>query len=148
MNAKKRMRLYFAGAVLVAAGLCAWLIAWALGDNKIFFHSPSELAALHVRPGVAFRIGGLVAAHSVAHGSGTEVRFTVTDNRRAVPVVFRGMLPALFREGQGVVATGALDAAGTFEATEVLAKHDEKYMPPEVVDALKKSGEWQKGGGQ
>lgn len=145
MSPKKRRRIYFVGAVLVAGGLCAWLIAWALGNNKIFFHSPSEVAALHVQPGVAFRIGGLVAEHSVTQGSGAEVRFAVTDKKHTVPVVFRGVLPALFREGQGVVATGALNAGGTFEATEVLAKHDEKYMPPEVVDALKKSGEWQKG---
>jgi len=146
MTAKKRRRLYFAGAVLVASGLCAWLIAWALGNNKIFFYSPTEVTQLHVQPGVAFRVGGLVAEHSVAHGSGAEIRFVVTDKKVTVPVVYRGVLPALFREGQGVVATGALDAGGTFQATDIMAKHDEKYMPPEVVQALKKSGEWQKGG--
>ncbi|MBV9548251.1 MAG: cytochrome c maturation protein CcmE [Alphaproteobacteria bacterium] len=145
MSPKKRRRLYFAVAVVVAAGGAAWLILSALKDNVIFFRSPSEVAALHVEPGVTFRIGGLVATGSVAHGSGAEVRFTVTDNKDRVPVVFRGVLPALFREGQGVVATGALDASGTFQATDIMAKHDEKYMPPEVVQALKKSGEWQKG---
>jgi cytochrome c-type biogenesis protein CcmE len=146
MNARKRRRLYFAGAIVLASGVAAWLILGALKDNVIFFRSPTEVAALHVQPGVTFRIGGLVAEHSVAHGGGAEVRFTVTDLKQSVPVVFRGVLPALFREGQGVVATGALNEGGTFEASDIMAKHDEKYMPPEVVDALKKSGEWQKGG--
>jgi cytochrome c-type biogenesis protein CcmE len=148
MSPKKRRRLYFAAAILLAAGGATWLILGALKDNVIFFRSPSDVAQLQVKPGVTFRIGGLVEEHSVTHGSGAEVRFAVTDKKDTVPVVFKGVLPALFREGQGVVATGALDRSGTFEATEVLAKHDEKYMPPEVVDALKKSGEWQKGGGQ
>jgi len=146
MSPKKRRRLYFAGAVIVVSGLCAWLISWALGNNKIYFYSPTEVAALHVQPGVTFRVGGLVAEHSVVQGQGAEVKFTVTDKKGTVPVSFNGVLPALFREGQGVIAVGALDAGGTFQATDVLAKHDEKYMPPEVVDALKKSGEWQKGG--
>jgi len=147
MNQKKRRRLYFAAAILLAAGGATWLILGALKDNVIFFRSPTEVAQLHVQPGVPFRIGGLVEQHSVAHGSGAEVRFAVTDGRGTVPVTFKGVLPALFREGQGVIATGALDGSGTFEATEVLAKHDEKYMPPEVVQALKKSGRWQEGGG-
>ena len=148
MSPKKRRRLYFAAAIVLASGGAAWLILGALNDNVIFFRSPTEVTALHVQPGVTFRIGGLVADHSVSHGSGAEIRFTVTDKRVTVPVVYRGVLPALFREGQGVVATGALDDAGTFQATDIMAKHDEKYMPPEVVQALKKSGEWQKGGGQ
>jgi cytochrome c-type biogenesis protein CcmE len=94
---------------------------------------------------VAFRIGGLVAAHSVHRGKDAGVTFTVTDGAAAVPVSYHGVLPALFREGQGVVALGALNDGGTFAATEVLAKHDEKYMPPEVVDALKRSGRWKEG---
>ncbi len=147
MSPKKRRRLYLALALLVAAGGATWLVLAALKDNVMYFRSPSDLAALHVQPGVAFRIGGLVAEHSVTHGSGAEVRFVVTDKKASVPVVFNGVLPALFREGQGVIATGALDDHGAFQASEVLAKHDEKYMPPEVVQALKKSGEWQKGGG-
>jgi cytochrome c-type biogenesis protein CcmE len=146
MSPKKRRRLYFAAAIVLAAGGAAWLILGALKDNVIFFRSPSDVAQRQVQPGVAFRIGGLVVDKSVSHGSGAEVRFAVTDKASTVPVVFNGVLPALFREGQGVVATGALDANGTFEATEVLAKHDEKYMPPEVVQALKKSGRWQEGG--
>jgi len=147
MTPKKRRRLYFAGAIVLASGGAAWLVLGALKDNVMYFHSPSEAAELHVQPGTAFRIGGLVADHSVTHGRGAETRFIVTDKKVSVPVVFDGVLPALFREGQGVIATGALDAGGTFQATDIMAKHDEKYMPKEVVDALKKSGEWQKGGG-
>ena len=99
-----------------------------------------------VSPGIAFRLGGLVEDKSVRHGSGADVTFVVTDGKGTVPVQYTGVLPALFREGQGVVALGALDGNGRFVATEVLAKHDEKYMPPEVVDALKRSGHWQEGG--
>jgi|SRR5665213_2868400 len=146
MNAKKRRRLYFAAAIVVVAGGATWLVLAALKDNVIFFRSPTEVAQLHVQPGTAFRIGGLVALHSVSHGSGAEIRFAVTDGKGTVPVEYKGVLPALFREGQGVVAEGALDTGGTFEASMVYAKHDEKYMPPEVVQALKKSGRWQEGG--
>jgi len=146
MNARKRRRLYFAAAIVLAAGGATWLILGALKDNVIFFRSPTDVAQRQVQPGVPFRIGGLVADKSVSHGSGAEVRFIVTDGKDSVPVEFKGVLPALFREGQGVIATGALNANGTFEANEVLAKHDEKYMPPEVVDALKKSGRWKEGG--
>ena len=142
MTPKKRRRLAFATAILVASTGAAALTITALKDNVLYFYSPSDIAAKHVQPGIAFRIGGLVAAHSVAHGPGAEVRFTVSDGRTSVPVSYRGVLPALFREGQGVVALGALGQNGTFLATEVLAKHDERYMPPEVVDALKRSGRW------
>jgi len=141
---KKRRRLWFAAAILVAGGLGAWAVIWALGSNTMFFRSPTEVQAKIVQPGVAFRIGGLVGKDSIRQGTGAEVHFTVTDGAAVVPVEFHGVLPALFREGQGVVATGALNDSGTFMADEVLARHDEKYMPPEVVDALKKSGEWQR----
>ncbi len=141
---KKRRRLWFAAAILVAGGLGAWAVIWALGSNTMFFRSPTEVQAKIVQPGVAFRIGGLVGNGSIRQGTGAEVHFTVTDGKGTVPVEFYGVLPALFREGQGVVATGALNDGGTFMANEVLARHDEKYMPPEVVDALKKSGEWQR----
>lgn len=146
MNAKKRRRLYFALALLAAGGVLAATIVYELGNNVLYFYSPSDISAKHVAPGVAFRIGGLVEKDSVHHGPGADVRFVVTDGARAVPVEFAGVLPALFREGQGVVATGALDGKGVFDATEVLAKHDEKYMPPEVVAALKRQGRWQEGG--
>src|ERR1700760_310984 len=145
MSPKQRRRFAFAIALIVAGGGAAGLIVYALKDNVLYFYSPSDVAAKHVEPGVAFRIGGLVEKASVRHGAGADVHFVVTDGARAVPVDFEGVLPALFREGQGVVATGALDARGTFNATEVLAKHDEKYMPPEVVAALKRSGRWKEG---
>ena len=145
MNMKKRRRLYFAAALVVAGGVLATAIVYELGNNVLYFYSPSDVAAKHVGSGVAFRIGGLVEKASVHHGGGADVRFTVTDGARAVPIAFDGVLPALFREGQGVVATGALTPDGTFNATEVLAKHDEKYMPPEVVAALKRSGRWKEG---
>ena len=145
MNAKKRRRLYFAAALVGAGAVLATAIVYELGNNVLYFYSPSDLAAKHVEPGVAFRIGGLVEKSSVHHGAGADVRFTVTDGARAVPIEFNGVLPALFREGQGVVATGALQPDGIFNATEVLAKHDEKYMPPEVVAALKRSGRWKEG---
>ncbi len=144
MSPKKRRRLWFAAAIVAAGGVGAWLITLAIGENTMYFQSPTEVAAKSVQPGVAFRLGGLVADKSIRQGTGAEVRFIVTDGKGSVPVEFHGVLPALFREGQGVVATGALNETGTFMANEVLARHDEKYMPPEVVDALKKSGEWQR----
>jgi cytochrome c-type biogenesis protein CcmE len=145
MNAKKRRRLYFAAALVAAGAVLAVAIVYQLGNNVLYFYSPSDIASKHVEPGIAFRIGGLVEKASVQHGAGADVRFVVTDGARKVPVDFAGVLPALFREGQGVVATGALDGSGTFNATEVLAKHDEKYMPPELVAALKRSGRWKEG---
>jgi cytochrome c-type biogenesis protein CcmE len=145
MNAKKRRRLYFAAALVAAGGVLAVAIVYQLGNNVLYFYSPSDIATKHVEPGVAFRIGGLVEKASVHHGSGADVRFVVTDGARTVPVNFEGVLPALFREGQGVVATGAMDGTGTFNASEVLAKHDEKYMPPELVAALKRQGRWKEG---
>ncbi|HEY4941681.1 MAG TPA: cytochrome c maturation protein CcmE [Rhizomicrobium sp.] len=145
MTPKKRRRLAFAVALVAAGAGAAGLVLFALKDNVLYFYSPSDVFAKHVQAGVAFRIGGLVLAHSVSHGAGADVRFTVSDGKANVPVKYRGVLPALFREGQGVVALGALDGAGTFTASEVLAKHDERYMPPEVVDALKRSGRWKEG---
>jgi cytochrome c-type biogenesis protein CcmE len=147
MNSKKRRRLAFALA-LVAAGVGgAALVVTALKDNVLYFYSPSDVIAKHVQPGVAFRIGGLVEAKSLHHGKGTSVTFVVTDGRHSLPVSFNGVLPALFREGQGVVALGQLTDAHVFDASEVLAKHDERYMPPEVVDALKRAGRWKEGSG-
>ena len=145
MTPKKQRRIAFAIALVVAGAGAAALIVGALKDNVLYFYSPSDVAAKHVAPGVAFRIGGLVEQNSVKRGPGADVHFVVTDGTGQVPVAFTGVLPALFREGQGVVAQGSLNTAGTFEAKEVLAKHDEKYMPPEVVDALKRNGRWQEG---
>jgi cytochrome c-type biogenesis protein CcmE len=146
MNARKRRRLMFAGAVVLAGAGGAALVVNALKDNVLYFYSPSDLKAKHVPAGVAFRIGGLVERGSVKHGPGSAVHFLVTDGRVAVPVEYTGILPDLFREGQGVVAAGSLEEGGTFSASEVLAKHDERYMPPEVVDALKRAGRWKEGG--
>jgi cytochrome c-type biogenesis protein CcmE len=146
MNARKQRRLMFAAAVVLAGAGGAGLAVNALKDNVLYFYSPSDLQAKHVPAGVAFRIGGLVQKGSVKRGPGAEVHFLVTDGRAAVPVQFTGVLPDLFREGQGVVAAGTLEEGGTFSANEILAKHDERYMPPEVVDALKRAGRWKEGG--
>jgi cytochrome c-type biogenesis protein CcmE len=145
MNPRKRRRLAFAAALVVAGAGAAALIVYALQDNVLYFYSPTDVAQKHIRPGVAFRIGGLVEKKSVHHGRGAEISFVVTDGRTRVPIDYAGVLPALFREGQGVVAMGALNETGTFAASEILAKHDERYMPPEVVDALKRSGRWKEG---
>lgn len=146
MNPRKKRRLAFAAALLAAGAGLAGVVVYGLGQNTMYFRSPSDVVAKQVGEGVAFRLGGLVEKGSVQHGAGAEVHFKVTDGRSTIPADFNGVLPALFREGQGVVATGAIDGRGTFIASEVLAKHDEKYMPPEVVQALKKSGRWQEGG--
>jgi cytochrome c-type biogenesis protein CcmE len=144
LNAKQKRRLAFAAALLVAGAGAAWLVVGALKENVLYFRSPTDVADKTVSDGVAFRLGGLVEQGSVKRGPGAMVHFAVTDKKSAVPVSFNGVLPALFREGQGVVALGAVQD-GTFRATEVLAKHDEKYMPPEVVESLKRSGRWKEG---
>jgi cytochrome c-type biogenesis protein CcmE len=147
MTPKKQRRLAFAITLLLAGGGAAALAVYALQDNILFFYSPSDIAAHpeKVPEGRAFRIGGLVEKGSVKRDRGLEVHFVVTDGKNAVPVDYSGVLPDLFREGQGVVAMGTRSNSGVFLAREVLAKHDEKYMPPEVVDALKRSGHWQEG---
>ena len=146
MTLRQRRRFYFVLSLLIAGAGATGLALFALQDNVLYFYSPSDVYAKHVAPGVAFRIGGLVARHSVQKGPGPLVRFVVSDGKASIPVTFRGDLPALFAEGGGVVAIGSLAPSGVFEANQVLAKHDEKYMPPEVVDALKRSGRWQETG--
>jgi cytochrome c-type biogenesis protein CcmE len=138
----------FALAVLLGGAGCAALIVFALRDNVLFFYSPSDLASHPVPPGRSFHIGGLVQKGSVERGTGLEIRFAVTDGANSVPVIYRGELPDLFREGQGVVAIGARAADGVFVATQILAKHDERYMPRDVVDALKRAGRWKEGENQ
>ena len=145
MSPKKQRRLAFAITLLLAGMAGAGLIVLALRDNVLFFYSPSDVAAHPPGDSQRFRVGGLVETGSVVHGEGLEVRFVVTDGTHTLPVRYAGTLPDLFREGQGVVALGRRSADGVFEANEVLAKHDERYMPPEVVDALKKSGRWKEG---
>ena len=142
----KRKRLWLLVGSLCVLGAAATLVLSALSDNIVFFYSPTQLAEKHPSPDRRFRLGGLVENGSVQK-EGTEVRFRVTDLRKSVAVVYRGILPDLFREGQGVIAEGSLGANGVFVAREVLAKHDEKYMPPEVAKALKASGRWKEGEG-
>jgi|TARA_B100000315_G_scaffold240450_1_gene260269 cytochrome c-type biogenesis protein CcmE len=140
---RKRRRLYLVLAGMVLLGAAAALVFSALRDNLVFFYGPSELLDRKVEPGRRLRLGGLVVENSVERNVGDgSVVFRVTDLSNEVLVTFRGLLPDLFREGQGVVAEGILDRNGVFQASEVLAKHDENYMPPEVADALKKSGRW------
>jgi cytochrome c-type biogenesis protein CcmE len=138
----KRKRLWLLVGSLSVLGVAVALVLSALSDNIVFFYSPSQLAEKHVPTGRRFRIGGLVENGSV-HKEGSEARFRVTDLKRSVEVVYRGILPDLFREGQGVIAEGSLGPDDIFSAREVMAKHDEKYMPPEVAKALKESGRWQ-----
>jgi cytochrome c-type biogenesis protein CcmE len=130
------------GAVLAVA---VAMMMYAIGDAKVFFQNPTEVVEKHVAPGTRIRIGGLVKAGSVERGGDLRVRFEVTDGKTAIPVRYQGILPDLFREGQGVVAEGKLEPGDVVDADTVLAKHDERYMPKEVADALKKSGHWQEG---
>ncbi len=141
---RKRRRLLAVLAGLAMLGVATGLVLTAFNDNLVFFYSPSDLKTKHVAEGRRIRIGGLVETASVKR-DGKSIAFRVTDGDNAVPVTYGGAVPDLFREGQGVVVEGKLDAAGTMRADSVLAKHDEKYMPREVVDALKKSGRWQEG---
>ncbi|MGH6620312.1 MAG: cytochrome c maturation protein CcmE [Alphaproteobacteria bacterium] len=140
---RKRRRLYAVLAGLMMLGIAAALVLTALRDSVVFFYSPSDLAGKQLAAGQRIRIGGLVAAGSVAKSpDGVATRFTVTDMKAEIPVSYSGILPDLFREGQGVVVEGRLEPGGAFQASEVLAKHDENYMPPEVADALKRAGRW------
>ncbi|MFG1279642.1 cytochrome c maturation protein CcmE [Xanthobacter autotrophicus] len=142
---RKGRRLVLIGAGLGVLALAAGLILSALTDTIVFFRSPTEVTQQQVAPGARLRLGGLVETGSVVK-SGTLTIFKVTDGNATVKVAYSGILPDLFREGQGVVAEGALQADGSFKADSVLAKHDEKYMPREVADALKAQGRWQEGG--
>ena len=144
---RRSRRLVMIGAALAVLGVAAALALSALRESIVFFVTPSELAAKPVEPGKRLRIGGLVKEGSLKR-EGLEARFSVTDGAKDLAVVYRGVLPDLFREKQGVVAEGALDPAGFFRADIVLAKHDETYMPREVSDALKKQGVWREGQGK
>jgi cytochrome c-type biogenesis protein CcmE len=137
---RKQRRGVLIGVCVSVLMLAVGLVLYALRDAIVFFHTPSDIAEKHIAPGQRFRLGGLVAAGSVKRGEGAKVDFVVTDTLKTVPVSYHGVLPDLFREGQGVVAEGKLDAAGLFVADTVLAKHDETYMPPEVAKALEAKG--------
>ncbi len=140
---RKKKRLALILSALVVLGGAAGLVLYALRDNIVFFYAPSEVVAKDLGPGTRLRIGGLVKKGSVVR-DGTTMHFIVTDGKDDVAVTYTGQLPDLFREGQGVVAEGVLGTSGMM-ASDVLAKHDERYMPREVADALKKRGVWQEG---
>lgn len=144
LRKKRRMQLMGLGAVMLVTATA--LIGYGMRDGIEFFRSPSQLAEDPPREGERFRIGGLVEEGSLNRGEGHEVSFTLTDGGAAAAVSFEGLLPDLFREGQGIIATGTMEN-GVFVASEVLAKHDESYMPKEVADALKEQGLFRPGGG-
>ncbi len=145
---RKQRRLVLIGSCLGVLALAAVLVLSALKDSIVFFNSPTDVVEKNVQPGSRIRLGGLVKEGTVRRGDNLAVRFDVTDGNRAITVSYQGILPDLFREGQGVIAEGALEPGGGFKADSVLAKHDEKYMPKEVVDALKKQGRWEEGAGK
>ena len=142
---RKRRRLVLLLACGLGLATATTLVLTAFGDNMVFFLTPADVASKAPHGGRSFRLGGLVEAGSVARireDGKPSARFRITDGTTAIVVTYGGVLPDLFREGQGVVALGALAPDGTFRASEVLAKHDETYMPKDVADALKKSGHW------
>ena len=136
----RHRRLIAIAAGLAALGIAAALVLNAFQQNLVFFFTPSQVAANEAPQGRTFRIGGMVEKGSVKR-DGVEVRFVVTDTAKNIPVIYSGALPDLFREGKGVVAQGQLGADGVFRAREVLAKHDENYMPPEASEAVKRAHE-------
>ena len=140
---RKQRRLTMIGGSLVVLGIAAALVLNALRDSIVFFSTPMMVSENHIQPGQRFRLGGLVQTGSLVRGDNLAVTFKVSDGSATLPVTYKGILPDLFREGQGVVAEGALDRSGVFQADTVLAKHDETYMPREVADALKAQGRWQ-----
>jgi cytochrome c-type biogenesis protein CcmE len=144
---RRGRRLVMVAAALGVVGAAVGLALYALSDNIVFFYSPSELAAKNVPMGAHLRIGGLVVAGSVVRLGEDQLAFSITDGSKQVRVSYEGTPPDLFREGQGVVAEGILEAPAVFRAETILAKHDERYMPRELVKALKASGEW-RGQGQ
>jgi cytochrome c-type biogenesis protein CcmE len=139
LGLKKKRRIQIIGLAVAALALSTGLIGYAMRDGINFFRSPSQVVEKLPPETEVFRIGGLVEDGSLSRGQGSTVTFRVTDTKSTVPVSFTGVLPDLFAEGQGMVATGSM-VGGTFAATEVLAKHDETYMPKEVIDALKEQG--------
>ncbi|MCL2384722.1 MAG: cytochrome c maturation protein CcmE [Alphaproteobacteria bacterium] len=143
---RKKRRLVLIGSALAALGLAVGLVLLALRDNIVFFYGPTELAQKVLRDGQRLRIGGLVKSGSLIHEGENRIRFMVTDLKQDIEVTYSGELPDLFREGQGVVAEGTLGADRIFHADTILAKHDERYMPREVADALKKQGVWREDG--
>jgi cytochrome c-type biogenesis protein CcmE len=140
---RKQKRLAVIGGAMGFLGLAAALTFAALGQKTSYFYMPADLANATVAPGQRIRLGGLVEEHSIVKGEGGAVSFAVTDQEKSVKVSYTGILPDLFREGQGVITEGAFGPDGTFTADSVLAKHDETYMPKEVAESLKEKGVWQ-----
>ncbi len=142
---RKQRRLTLIGLALAVLGLAAGLVLYALSGSITLFHSPTDIVEKNLAAGQRIRLGGLVEAGSVRRGDNMQVSFVVTDGRNTIPVAYRGVLPDLFREGQGVVTEGVLEPGRQFRADSVLARHDETYMPREVADALKRQGHWKPG---
>jgi cytochrome c-type biogenesis protein CcmE len=142
---RKGRRLTLIGVALGVVAFAAALALYALSDSIVFFYGPSEVLQKNPAAGTRLRVGGLVKPGSLIKSEGQNAAFVITDNVHDVAVAYQGLLPDLFREGQGVVAEGVVEEPGKFRADSVLAKHDERYMPREVVDALKKQGRWQEG---
>ncbi len=144
---RKQRRLTIIGSCGAVLAVAAALVLFAMRDSIVFFHGPSDVIDKSIQAGTRFRLGGLVKEGTVLR-EGQTVTFDVTDNNKQVRVTYTGILPDLFREGQGVVTEGVLQPGGLFKADSVLARHDENYMPREVADALKKQGQWQPGPGK
>lgn len=140
---RKQKRLAVIGGMGAVLALAAGLVLFSLSDSIVFFYGPTDVVEKGIQPGTRLRVGGLVVDGSVNRGADRVVSFRVTDGNKEIKVAYRGILPDLFREGQGVVAEGVLQPGGDFKADTVLAKHDENYMPKEVADSLKKQGTWQ-----
>ncbi|WP_435102781.1 cytochrome c maturation protein CcmE [Arhodomonas sp. AD133] len=155
MTPARKKRLTLVGLLVAGMGVAVALMLSAFQENMLYFYAPSQVAAGEAPTGYPFRMGGMVADDSVEHGEGVQVRFAVTDGAKVIPVTYEGVLPDLFREGQGVVVRGRLSESGRFTADEVLAKHDENYMPPEVAESMEaakaaeaKAARTVEGGGQ
>jgi cytochrome c-type biogenesis protein CcmE len=142
---RKQRRLVLIGGSLGVLAVAVGLMLYGFSGSIVFFNSPTDVVEKNLAPGTRIRLGGLVESGSVQRGDNLAVRFKVTDGKSAVAVSYQGILPDLFREGQGVVTEGVVEPGGSFKADSVLAKHDERYMPKEVADALKKSGHWKEG---
>ena len=140
---RKQRRLILIGGSLGVLAFAVALILGSLRESIVFFNSPTDIADNKAPPGKRVRLGGMVKMGSLERGDNLQVRFAVTDGNKDIPVDYRGIVPDLFREGQGVIAEGHIEPDGTFKAETVLAKHDENYMPREIVETLKKQGHWQ-----
>ena len=145
---RKQRRLILIGSSLGVLAIAVVVVLSALSDSIVFFNSPTDIVEKKVAPGTRLRVGGLVKPGSLQRGDNLQVRFQVTDGKSDISVRYQGIVPDLFREGQGVITEGKLEAGGIFMADMVLAKHDERYMPREVADALKKAGRWEETAGQ